>query len=75
MKKVDGKDEISARHILVGDEAAARKVLADLKNGGDFNKLAAQYSTDTSNKNNGGKLGFFAEGQMVPEFEKAAFAL
>lgn len=75
LKNVTGKDEINARHILVTDEATARKVYNELKNGGSFDKLAAQYSTDTSNKNNGGKLGFFSEGQMVPEFEKAAFAL
>ncbi len=41
----------------------------------DFAKVAAEVSEDPGSKQNGGDLGFFSHGQMVPEFDKAAFAL
>ena len=57
-----------ARHILVGDEATAKKIIAELKKGGDFAALSKQYSKDPSASQQGGDLGFFKKGDMVPEF-------
>ena len=68
-------DEVTASHILVKEESLAKEILAKLKAGGNFEDLAKQYSIDTSNKDNGGSLGTFGRGQMVAEFEDAAFAL
>ncbi|MBS0639761.1 MAG: peptidylprolyl isomerase [Acetobacteraceae bacterium] len=70
-----GEPEIHARHILVPDEATAKKIIADLKKGGDFAALSKQYSKDPGAAQQGGDLGFFKKGDMVPEFGNAAFAL
>jgi len=69
------KPNITARHILVADEATAKEVKQKLDEGADFAELAKEYSTDTASAENGGDLGSFGTGQMVPEFEEAAFAL
>jgi peptidyl-prolyl cis-trans isomerase C len=71
----DPPEEVRARHILVKTEDEAKAVLADLAKGGDFAKIAGEKSQDPGSKDNGGDLGFFAKGQMVPEFEAAAFGL
>ena len=55
--------------------AKAEELLARLRAGGDFNALAKQFSVDTSNKDQGGDLGWFGRGMMVKPFEDAAFAL
>lgn len=68
------QEEAHARHILVATEDEAKAVIAALDKGGDFAALAKEKSTD-SNKDEGGDLGFFGRGRMVPEFEEAAFAL
>jgi peptidyl-prolyl cis-trans isomerase C len=70
-----GETEVHARHILVNDEATAKKIIAELKKGGDFAALSKQYSKDPSASAQGGDLGFFKKTDMVPEFADAAFAL
>lgn len=67
--------QVEASHILVEDEATANEVLEKLNAGEDFAELAHDYSTDTASAENGGELGYFSSGQMVEEFEKAAFAM
>ncbi len=56
-------------------EAAAQAAYARLKKGEDFAKLADELTEDPSGKGKGGDLGFFSEGQMVPEFDKAVFSM
>jgi len=67
--------EIRASHILVKTEEEARKVLERLKKGEKFDAVAKAVSIDTASAKNGGDLGFFKKGQMVPEFEQAAAML
>ncbi|HLK22957.1 MAG TPA: peptidylprolyl isomerase [Bryobacteraceae bacterium] len=80
------KERVKARHILISvlnkpkDEipklkAKAEDILKQVKAGGDFAKLAEQNSDDKTNASKGGDLGWVSRGQMVPEFEKATFAL
>lgn len=52
----------------------ARQVLAELEGGRDFAAVARQYSDDPGSREQGGDLGWFGRGRMVPEFEAAAFA-
>jgi peptidyl-prolyl cis-trans isomerase C len=73
--KIQPEEEVRARHILVKTEAEAKDVLAKLKGGADFEKLAREISVDPSAKTNGGDLEYFTKGQMVAEFSDAAFKL
>lgn len=79
-------EQIQASHVLVQvaktdtdaqkaeKRAKAEKILGDLKGRADFAQTAAQYS-DCPSKEQGGDLGYFTKGRMVPAFEAAAFAL
>ncbi len=65
-------ESADASHILVEEEDKAREIYEKIKNGGDFEELAKEYSTCPS-KEKGGNLGTFTKGQMVKEFEDAVF--
>ncbi len=67
--------QVSASHILVDDDVTANLVKEKLNAGEDFAELAKEYSKDPGSASNGGSLGYFARGVMVPEFEEVAFSL
>lgn len=75
VKAMPAQDEVKARHILVKTEEEAKDVLAKLKAGEDFAKLAKDKSTDTGSAARGGEVGYFVQTDMVKEFADAAFAL
>jgi parvulin-like peptidyl-prolyl isomerase len=68
------QEQVNARHILVNEEAIALAVLEDLEAGETWEELALEFSEDLSNKEQGGDLGWFTRGIMIPEFEEAAYA-
>ncbi len=70
-----GLERIKVAHILVKEQAQAEQILAQLKKGADFGQLAREVSLDTTSGKTGGEMGYFSKGEMVPEFEKSAFAL
>ncbi|SMP51566.1 peptidylprolyl isomerase [Anoxynatronum buryatiense] len=67
-------DQVAASHILVDTEEKARELRSQLDEGADFALLAAEHSTCPSAAQ-GGDLGSFGRGQMVPAFENAAFSM
>lgn len=70
-----GQTKMNADHILVADDTLAAQILADLKAGKiSFEDAASAHSTCPS-KANGGNLGDFTNGQMVPEFEQACMEM
>jgi peptidyl-prolyl cis-trans isomerase C len=69
----ENRTEVHARHILVDTEEAANAVIARLDKNEDFAEIASEVSTGPSGSN-GGELGYFRRGAMVPAFEQAAFA-
>jgi peptidyl-prolyl cis-trans isomerase C len=69
------QEEVRARHILVESEALAKELHGRIGKGEDFVALAKEHSKDPGSKEDGGDLGYFGKGQMVPVFEETAFAL
>jgi peptidyl-prolyl cis-trans isomerase C len=68
------REQVTASHILVETETEATAIITALQQGADFAELAKEKSTGPSGPN-GGALGTFGRGQMVPAFETAAFNL
>lgn len=69
------EEEVHARHILVPSEAEARAALAEARRpNADFAEIARRRSTGPGSRE-GGDLGFFKRGDMIPEFAAAAFAM
>ncbi|MBT9259610.1 MAG: peptidylprolyl isomerase [Clostridiales bacterium] len=68
-------EKVKVRHILVDDEKTAQEVREKLLQGEDFAQVAEAYSKDGGSAAQGGDLGWIVRGQMVPEFEEAAFSL
>jgi peptidyl-prolyl cis-trans isomerase C len=75
VKAIKPQEEVNASHILVEKKELADEIAAKLKKGGDFAALSKEHSKDPGSKENGGSLGFFGRGQMVPPFEEAVFKL
>lgn len=70
VSSLKGKDEFKASHILFDDEAKAKEAKKKLSKGSKFGDVVKEFSKDQSTKSNGGSLGYFMEGQLVPEFEQ-----
>ncbi|MBB5173240.1 peptidylprolyl isomerase [Texcoconibacillus texcoconensis] len=73
-REYEAGEEVQARHILVNDEEEANDLYERLQDGEDFAELAQEYSQDGSAEE-GGDLGSFRRGEMVPSFEETAFHL
>ena len=71
----DQPEQVRASHILVTDPDLAAQLREQLLAGADFAELATEYSEDAGTQGSGGDLGWFGRGEMVPEFEQAAFSL
>lgn len=69
------QEEVHARHILVDSETLAKELSEKISKGEDFVALAKEHSKDPGSKDEGGDLGYFGRGQMVPVFEETAFKL
>jgi peptidyl-prolyl cis-trans isomerase C len=73
-KENKGKQEVHARHILLSTEEEAKQAVKDLDNGAKFEDLAKERSSGPTAKS-GGDVGYFAKGEIIPEFSDAAFKL
>jgi peptidyl-prolyl cis-trans isomerase C len=75
VKQLKREEEVKARHILVESEEKAKEIFEKIAHGADFAQMAKDFSKDPGTKDDGGSLGYFTRGQMVPQFEEAAFKL
>ena len=75
VKLLKPEEEVKARHILVESEDKAKEIAEKIAHGADFAEMAKENSKDPGTKDEGGSLGYFSKGQMVPQFEEAAFKL
>ena len=75
LKSMPPEEEVHARHILVATEDEAKALIAEIKKGAAFDKLAKDKSTDKASGAEGGDLGWFKRTDMVKEFADAAFEL
>jgi peptidyl-prolyl cis-trans isomerase C len=75
LKQMPSEEEVHARHILVSTEDEAKALIAEIKKGAAFDKLAKEKSTDKASGAEGGDLGWFKKSDMVKEFADAAFNL
>lgn len=67
--------EVKVQHIVVADEETAKEVKKKLDDGGDFAKLAKEYSTDEATAKDGGKMDYISVGETPPEIEDTAFSM
>ncbi len=76
VKELKSSDDLKISHILVKDESEANKLLDEIKSSKiSFDDAAKKYSLDPGSKDKGGNLDYVTKGQLVPEFEKAAYNL
>lgn len=75
VKQLKPEEEVKARHILVESEDKAKEIAEKIAHGAEFADMAKEFSKDPGTKDEGGTLGYFTRGQMVPQFEEAAFKL
>jgi peptidyl-prolyl cis-trans isomerase C len=75
VKSMKPEEEVHARHILVDNEADAKKIAERVKGGEDFAKVAGEVSKDPGSKAEGGDLGWFTKERMVAPFAEAAFKM
>jgi peptidyl-prolyl cis-trans isomerase C len=75
VKPMATEEEVRARHILVENEDEAKVIAQQVRDGADFVALAKEKSKDPGSAEEGGDLGYFTKGRMVPEFSEVAFKM
>jgi len=75
VKPMAAEEEVRARHILVESEDDAKAIAQQIRGGADFVALAKEKSKDPGSAEEGGDLGYFTKGRMVPEFSEVAFKM
>ncbi len=74
-EKFANPEQVRVSHVLLKRKSEAKKILNELREGANFEKLARKYSIDSITAPRGGDLGYIFRGEMIPAFEEAAFAL